>query len=914
MCNGTHNKECCMHIGKLLEEKFLRPLNISQSALSQALHISKTTISEIIKGKRAITADTDLKLSRYFSLDEGYFLNMQMEKELEKARVRLKKKLLQIEPRQDAFRNKKIIFDKEKAQQPLKVALICGGPSLERGISLNSARSVIDHLSREEVDIQPLYVDVFKNYYLLSKSQLYSNTPSDFDFKLQTMGQKLSEHELIRFLKTMDIAFPVIHGIFGEDGELQAFLEEHHIPYVGSDSRSCQKCFDKHNAFSLLKRHGYATIPTEVLQKDSPHLEKTITDFFHTYTLGRVVVKPVAGGSSIGVYSAYSPQEAIQKAKKLFEGPFGHEAIIEPFCFGKEFTVIVLQNPDNTPVSLVPTEIQVNYDNGGLFDYRRKYLPTTNTHWFCPPRFEDTVVHEIRKQAEELFRLFHMRDFARLDGWVLNDGRIIFTDINPISGMEQNSFIFQQGTRIGLTHGELLWNILCNACKREQISVQERRVLQEEKKEKVYVLFGGSTAERQVSLMSGTNVWLKLKKSKKYDPSPYLLDQNNCVWHLPYTFALNHTVEEIYENCLTADATVDRMESFLQDIKKRLCYAPQNHNVREQLPTRLSFHDFLEEAKRQSAFVFLALHGGEGENGTIQDKLEKKGLLYNGSRPKASELCMDKYLTGHAIASMGSSSIRTVPKKTVKSSVLSTYSLKEYELFWAALQKELASDTFIIKPQRDGCSAGIIHLFSCDDLHKYIQLVHDKISYIPPGTFHNQPNPIEMPFVYEEDYLLEAFIETDYLRISKNEVVYRPKTGWIELTVGVLERQGVYHSLNPSITIAEGEVLSVEEKFQGGTGVNITPPLEALVSEKSRKLIKNAAEKIAKTLNIQNYTRIDLFFNVQSKILYVIEANSLPGLTPATVLYHQALAEETPLYPQEFLEKIIESKKLTLAL
>lgn len=898
-----------MNIGKHLEEKFLTPLHISQSRLAKELHISKTRVSEIINGKRAISADTDLRLCRFFVLEEGYFLKLQIDIELKKAKKGLEKKLLQIEPRKEIFHNREMIFEPKAVLKQVNVALLCGGPSLERGISLNSARSVLDHLAREEVEVHPIYVDVFKNFYSLSKAQLYSNTPSDFDFKLQTAGQKLSQDALLQLLKQMDIVFPVIHGAFGEDGELQTFLEQHHIPFVGSDSRACQKCFDKHNAFTLLKRHGYPTIPTEVLRRHSSHLEKEITDFFHTYTLGRVVIKPIAGGSSIGVSSAYSPQEAFQKAQKLFQTTGSDEALIEPFCFGKEFTIIVLQNPDSTPVSLVPTEIQVDYDNGGLFDYRRKYLPTANTHWFCPPRFEDSVVQEIRKQAEELFQLFHMRDFARLDGWVLNDGRIIFSDFNPLSGMEQNSFIFQQASRIGLTHGDLLWNILCNACKREGIHVQERRHLQEEKKEEVYILFGGSTAERQVSLMSGTNVWLKLKKSNKYRPSPYLLDQNSCVWHLPYTYALNHTVEEIYENCLTAEAAVDRMEKFHNDIKKRLAFAPQNYRVRDQLPVRWTFQDFLEHSKKKDAFIFLALHGGEGENGALQDTLEKKGMLYNGSKPKASELCMDKYLTGQAIASMGLAHILTVPKKPIKISSLNQLSQKELEQFWNSLQKELSSETFIIKPQRDGCSAGIVRLFTSEDLRTYRDMVRKKISFVPAGTFKNQPHPIEMPFLYEDDYLLEAFIETDFLRISKNEVVYTPKTGWLELTVGVLENEGFYHSLNPSITIAEGEVLSVEEKFQGGTGVNITPPLESIISKKSILRIKSAIEEVAKALSIQNYARIDLFFNVQSKKIYIIEANTLPGLTPATVLYHQALAEESPLYPTEFLEKLIDMKK-----
>ncbi len=794
-----------------------------------------------------------------------------------------------------------------KTDSHLKVAVLCGGPSMERGISLNSARSVLDHLSSDAVDIVPLYVDVYKNFYALSAAQLYSNTPSDFDFKLPTTAHKLSEDELLRTLKAVDIVFPVIHGTFGEDGQLQSFLENHGIPFVGSGSTTCQTMFTKPKAAALLRTHGYHTLPSKVLKKGDPALAATIRHFFSDQKVSRVVIKPTTGGSSIGVFSASTPEEALEKATALFRMNIGDEALLEPFCSGREFTVILLQNPDGSPVALMPTEIEVDYTNGGIFDYRRKYLPTTNTHWYCPPRFDDRVVDGIRKQAENLFSLFHMRDFARMDGWLFADGTILFSDFNPISGMEQNSFIFQQASRIGFTHGDLLWNIVAHACLREGRRVPQRTVKEGEKKEPVHILFGGNTAERQVSLMSGTNVWLKLRRSPTYAPEPFLLDKHNCVWHLPYTYALNHTVEEIYENCITAHTAVSRMEHVLRDIQSRLVYAPKPYT--HAVPTKVSFDDFVAQARATKAFVFLALHGGDGENGVFQERLERADITYNGSSSKASELCMDKFLTGQVIATMGHPQILTVPKKRVSIASLYHFCEAEYEKFWASLQQELGAETFIIKPQRDGCSAGIVRLFTPRDLQKYVAFVQQKSPCIPGGTFQNQPQPIDMPLVYEDDFLLESFVETDFIRICKNELVYRPKTGWVELTCGVLEQKGEYTALNPSITVAEGEVLSVEEKFQGGTGVNITPPFEDIISKESRDVMKQHVETIAKTLSIRNYARLDLFFHIPTNRTILIEANSLPALTPATVLYQQALSETPPMYPRNFIEKLIAMKK-----
>ena len=101
--------------------------------------------------------------------------------------------------------------------------------------------------------------------------------------------------------------------------------------------------------------------------------------------------------------------------------------------------------------------------------------------------------------------------------------------------------------------------------------------------------------------------------------------------------------------------------------------------------------------------------------------------------------------------------------------------------------------------------------------------------------------------------------------------------------------------MNPSITIAEGAILSLEEKFQGGTGINLTPPPEEILSSSATGKIKRLVEKAAQALGIQNYARLDVFFNRLTEKMILIEANTLPGLTPSTVIYHQGLAEEPRL-------------------
>lgn len=149
-----------------------------------------------------------------------------------------------------------------------KLVLICGGPSQERGISLNSARSVMDHLKSPYIEMTSLYVDADRQFHLISSAQLYSNTPADFDFKLFQTATKLTSSALESIMKKADLVFPVIHGIFGEDGELQTQLERYQVPFVGNSSVCCQWMFHKHQAAETLRGYGFTTLPQLMISKD----------------------------------------------------------------------------------------------------------------------------------------------------------------------------------------------------------------------------------------------------------------------------------------------------------------------------------------------------------------------------------------------------------------------------------------------------------------------------------------------------------------------------------------------------------------------------------------------------------------------------------------------------------------------
>ncbi len=784
----------------------------------------------------------------------------------------------------------------------MKIGLICGGPSLERGISLNSARSVLDHLQQTGIEVVPFYLDQKKRAYKISSAQLYSNTPSDFDFKLKQAGKALSPTQFIHHLKKTDVVFPVMHGAFGEDGGLQTLLERNHIPFIGSDASACRRLFDKFIANTFIKKQGFFTLPSTILKIYQHDHQKIIHQFFQTHHLKRAIVKPASGGSSIGVFSVRNPKEALEKTKLIFSKRMDTRIVLEPFATGIEFTVIILENRFGLPVAILPTEIETDYTKNQIFDFRKKYLPTRHVTYHCPPRFSNEVIEQIQIQAEQIFRAFGMRDFGRFDGWVLPDGHIWFSDFNPLSGMEQNSFLFQQASRIGLSHQEVLRHVLERACARYRIALPPSPPINQKHRKPIHVLFGGDTSERQVSLMSGTNVWLKLRSSNLYDAKPFLLDMCGSVWSLPYPLTLNHTVEEIAQNCEQAIQNETRLKAF--EVKARLRLGltiPSSFVSHVNRPVKMSLKTFMHS----SPFVFIALHGGKGENGELQKQLEQHKIPFNGSREIVSRLCMDKFKTSGWIKQQNFDGIETIPEKIILLQDLIRFKNQDWSKYWRNLRRQLNAFSLIVKPLSDGCSSGIVRLSSAQELKTYVTLLHQGVNSVPNMTFKRQPSLVEMPLDKQNELLLQKWMETDLVRIKGNQLKYTRRTGLIEVTIGFLERKGYVHVFQPSLTVAEGDVLTVEEKFQGGTGINITPPPFSIVSSGMLIKAKKHVEELVRKMGLQNYGRIDAFLQVATGRLIIIEVNTLPALTPSTVLFHQALEETPQLFPRDLLETII---------
>ncbi|KAK9734399.1 hypothetical protein RND81_04G137100 [Saponaria officinalis] len=809
-------------------------------------------------------------------------------------------------------------FDTAKTEQRrekwLRVGLICGSPSMERGISLNSARS------GDDLEVKCYYIDCQLNAFAISSAQLYSNTPADFDFKLESLAQgftSLSEF-MDHLAASVDIVFPVIHDPFGEDGTIQELLKRSKIPFVGTKASGCRKAFDKYEASLELGRKGFLTIPTFLVQGG----ERDETDLLRWFERNQSDVEAGKVVVNIGVSVAYGVADSFHKASRIVSEGIDDRALIEPFIEGgREFTVIVLDVGTGSgcnPVSLLPTEVELQFHSGfdtkekdAIFNFRRKYLPTQQVAYHTPPRFLIDVIGMIREGASSLFQHLGLSDFARIDGWYLpssqiyssrvlseksEPGVLLFTDINLISGMEQTSFLFQQASK-NIMH--VIMNSLSlggifpfkNPSKHPSecmfmIHQQKQSFVKEtdgkrSSVRKVFVIFGGETSERQVSLMSGTNVWLNLQAFDDLDVAPFLLapaspyvdsDQDGklsskAVWSLPYSLVLRHTTEEILAACVEAmeperaALTSHLRKQVVNDLVERS--GKQNSftdfDVPDGSPEKYSLEDWIRLAKEAQATVFIAAHGGIGEDGTLQSLLEAEAIPYTGPGVMASKICMDKVASSLALKHLAGSGVLTIDKEVRRRHDLIHMPIAET---WQELTTKLQCETLCIKPAKDGCSTGVARLRCVEDMRIYVKALENRLLQIPPNSFS---------------------------KVSSNShcFTWEGHSRWVEVTVGVIGTQGSMHSLSPSVTVKEtGDILSLEEKFQG-TGINITPPPASVISQDALERSKRRTELIANTLKLEGFSRIDAFVNVDSGEVLVIEVNTVPGMTPSTVLIHQ---------------------------
>jgi len=711
----------------------------------------------------------------------------------------------------------------------LQVGVLMGGKSIEREVSFNSGRTVCDHFDTTRYNVVPIFQTVNGDLFILPWKFLHRGKISDFEHRLITEAQQIKWDNL---KKTVDFIFLAMHGRFAEDGTVQGFLEVLGIPYLGSKVFASALCMNKIVQKNILHSHGINTPKgIHLSAQQIKNFKKQKNSIFELLEKAGVhppyVVKPHNEGSSMGVEIVTKKQclsAALQRASNVTPG-IEQAVLIEEKIEGMEFTCITITDyKTNTIVPLTPTEVVIE-KHSDHFDYAQKYMPGRACE-FTPPRCSNEKIKKIQETCVKVTNILGITTTSRTDGFVTPNGDIIIVDPNTLTGMAPSSFFFREAAHHGMSHSQLINHLIETELHQygmlTKIIEQEKKASKENKmkqKMRVAVLMGGNTSEKEISLESGRNIVYKLSP-QKYETVPLFVSNLFELYKIDNKQLVLNSTSEIQES-VTAKQ-------------------------------KINWHDLPSLAD----FVFIALHGGHGENGSVQGALEMLNLPYNGSSVLASALCADKFRTNQFLKQEGFD----VPKALLVSR--SEWENKQEKI--QLITKKIGFP-LIVKPHDDGCST-MVHKIEGE---------------------HNQ---------------LEKAIDQFFSKTPKSHILVEQCIQGMEITVGAIGNENIT-ILPPSQTVANKDVLSIEEKFLPGAGENQTP---APLPPKSLLFIKKTIEQAYKKLGCAGYARIDSFYVKQGNTerIVILEVNTLPGLTPATCIFHQAA--ELGMRPMEFVDLIVQ--------
>jgi len=299
-----------------------------------------------------------------------------------------------------------------------RVAVLAGGPSNEREISLRSGRAVHNALTNKGLDA--IFVDVKNDLCDIIKNNKFA------------------------------IAFIALHGRFGEDGQVQKILEDARIPYTGSGPQASRLALDKVAAKEIFLKNSIPTPEYAVMTVDG------VTAVEELSALGApLVVKPHLEGSSIGL----SVVREISYLKDAISTAFGYgnKVLIERYIQGRELTVGML-NDEPLPVVEIVTR-------DGLYDYSAKYKDP-DTRYIVPA----DISNDLSRKAQYLAKCAHealgCRSFSRVDMMMDSAGGIFVLEVNSIPGMTERSLLPKAAASCGISFGDLCVRLLEDAIKR----------------------------------------------------------------------------------------------------------------------------------------------------------------------------------------------------------------------------------------------------------------------------------------------------------------------------------------------------------------------------------------------------------------------------------------------------------------
>lgn len=312
----------------------------------------------------------------------------------------------------------------------INVGILRGGLSGEYDVSLASGNAVLQHLKEEKYNTKDI---------LISR-----------DGTWHSRGLPVSP---AKALNDIDVAFIALHGEYGEDGQIQKILAAHGIPYTGSEVFSSSIAMDKARTRKHLGTLDGVKMPGHVVVrlndfKNEP--QKAVQSVFSQFGPD-YIVKPLRGGSSVGLQIAHSLPELTTALTEVFE--VTDLIIVEQFIKGKEGTCGVVEGLRNEKLyCLPPVEIRLPAGKN-VFDYEAKYDGCTEE--LCPANFTDTEKETMQRAAQTVHESLGLKHYSRSD-FIIAPSGIYFLEVNTLPGLTPASLLPKSLDAIGVSFPDFL--------------------------------------------------------------------------------------------------------------------------------------------------------------------------------------------------------------------------------------------------------------------------------------------------------------------------------------------------------------------------------------------------------------------------------------------------------------------------
>lgn len=336
----------------------------------------------------------------------------------------------------------------------IKLGVIFGGMSTENEVSCVSGISVIKHLNHDKYEINPIYIDKTGEWFKIKIDEI------------EKEGKELENREkisnIVEYIKTMEVIFPVLHGLYGEDGTIQGFLELLKIPYVGCgvlassvgmDKAYTKVIFDKAN-INQTKYVYIRKYNEKYIYVDDEFDEKILEiDEILKIVISKLkfpmFIKPSNSGSSVGINKAHNLEElkfAIEEAAK-----YDNKILIEEGIFGREVECAVLGNED--VISSCVGEIKSADE---FYTYDAKYN-NQESKTIIPADISKEKSEEIQRLAIKAFKAVDGKGLSRVDFFVENETQKVYiNEINTLPGFTNISMYPKLFAQVGINYSKLL--------------------------------------------------------------------------------------------------------------------------------------------------------------------------------------------------------------------------------------------------------------------------------------------------------------------------------------------------------------------------------------------------------------------------------------------------------------------------